>query len=483
MNTPELVPPHNIEAEQAVLGSILIDPHALYVVADSLKPVHFYRSSHQVIYTAMLELMRLGGTVDIVTICDHLDMQGKTEAAGGSDYVTMLVNAVPTSTNIETYQRIVYNLARGRAMIKLGSDLVAAGYSSNIDPALDLAMKRLIALSAGGDASPNRARSYGDILLETRADIEARSRGEITGLRTGFGEIDNWTGGFEAGQFILLAGRPGSGKSACGLAIARRVAGRCQLTGKGSVLVITMEMSASSQARRLIGSRSDPPISTRAMRLGFREDDDVIDTQARQFTRNWQHEMDEAGRTLWFADGTYTTEQIYLHALRAKHERDLSLVVIDQLDLTADDAGRQTETERIGKISKSLKLMARRLEVPVLCLAQLNREVEKRADHRPEIADLRQSGRLEQDADIVMALYRPACYAPPDDNDPEWYAEWAELLALKCRDDQSNMMMPLRFIATAASYTDWPFSDTAGEEAYIEQRERGENTPKKGRSA
>lgn len=474
-------PPHNIDAEQAVLGSMIIDPHALAILADTLKPAHFYRDGHRQIFAAALELQREGTPADLVTICDRLEVQDKLEAAGGADYLTTLVNATPDSGNAEYYAKIVFDAARGRACLDLAGKIATAAYAGNIDSALDLAMRQLVRLATGGGQDNRTDRSYATILEELRDDVEARKRGDILGLRTGFHEIDLWTGGIEPGSLILLAGRPGSGKSALGLAIARRKAAHCQHVGKGSVLVVTMEMSAMSQARRLVASRSDPVLNTRSMRLGFREGDNIIDTQAQHFTRNWTLEHAEAGQTLWFADGVLTMEQLAMRVMRAKAERGLELLVIDQLDLFGDEAGRRSETERIGDISKGLKQLARRTGVPILCLVQLNRKVEERPDHRPEIADLRQSGRLEQDADAVMALYRPAAYFPYNEGtDPPWYPEWAELLGLKCRDGQAQVMMPLRFIPEAASYTDWHTTDTQDEETFIASKEK---PPERGRAA
>lgn len=245
--------------------------------------------------------------------------------------------------------------------------------------------------------------------------------------------------------------------SALGLALARRIAGRFQHLGQGgSVDIVTMEMSAISQARRLLSLRAEGTFTTGDMRRGFRNDYNDVDLIGwARFLKSLDQEAHDAGDSLYIREDVVSTEQLHLHVLRAKQERGLKVLVIDQLNLMSDE--HKDETQRIGRISTALKRLAMRHGIVVICLTQLNREVEKRQDHRPQLADLRQSGELEQNADIVLGLYRPAYYNPPEEHDPPAYAEYAELLGLKARDEEANVSLVLRFIPSAASFTDWTF--------------------------
>lgn len=478
----ELPPPSAPEAEIAFIGSMLIDPKAAVEFSWVLSR-WFTHPTYRLAWEAMRTLLGKGIIPDMVTTMDQMGVDG-TDDGETMERLIQSVNAAPNSAHAGDYAGTIMAKAKARKCLDIGRMLVTQAYGQDVDDALDVAMRQLAAIQMSGDTDKRRSRSYGEVLEALDADTQARSRGEWMGLHTGYRELDFWTGGIEPGAFVILAGRPGSGKSALGVCIARRIAGHLQHTGGGSVEIVTMEMSAMAQARRLVAHRSDGTLTTRAMRQGFRESGDIIDIQARQFTRVWMQEHEDAGKTLWFSETVFTTEQLYLRAMEAKLQRNLQVLVIDQLDLLGDES-RVGETERISQISRALKQLAMKLNIVVLCLAQLNREVEKRADHRPELADLRSSGRLEQDADIVMGLYRPSVYFAPEDRDPAWYGEWAELLGLKMREDQANVMMPLRFIPQAAAYTDWDEESWPSEmcEEYIAARENGDTPMRKGKSA
>lgn len=455
MATNEREIPQNIEAEIAILGSVLIDPLAIIAIAEMMAPEDFYRDAHRIIYTAMLALVQSSQPADLVTVSDVIDQEGKLEAIGGADYLTQLATAVLTSGHLLHYVQIVKRCSQARKLIALAGDLAGMAYGGRVDEAVAMTVQRLARIEA--TAPVGRTRSYRQWLEATRADVERRRDGNVPMILTGFAKIDRWLGGFEPGQLILIAGRPGSGKSALGLAQARRMAGRFQHIGQGAIDIVTMEMSAIAQARRLLSLRADGTFTTGVMRQGFRQGDQFDVMGWHRFLKAYEQEAHEAGDALHIREDVVTTEQLNLHVLRAKQERDLRVLVVDQLNLLADE--HRDETQRIGRISAALKRIAMRYEIVVICLTQLNREVEKRADHRPQLADLRQSGELEQNADIVMGLYRPAYYYPPEEHDPAEYAEYAELIGLKARDEEANIMLPLRFIPSSAAFDDWSYGD------------------------
>ncbi len=451
--TTTATPPHNLEAETAIIGCILLDPTVFAEVAH-LKPAHFYHHRARRAWQAMLSLREEGTVPDLVTVGDWIDNhETTTEPYDDMDWLSTTVTYVVTTTHATEYAQVVLRHAQARALIQVAGQIAGLAYHGNIDEAMALGTQQIARIDA---ATPMKSiRSYREILASTEADVLARQQGTISGLKTGFAHIDQWLTGFEPGDLVLLAGRPGSGKSAMGLSMARRIAGRMRYLGqRAAVDIVTMEMSAISQARRLIASRAGGSFSTGAMRRGFRTTYDAVDVSAYdQFLTALHQEMEDAGDHLFIRDDVVTTDQLNTHVMQAKQQRGLQLLVVDQLNLMADE--HRDETQRIGRMSAALKRIAQRHQIVILCLTQLNREVEKRSDHRPILADLRQSGELEQNADIVMGVYRPAYYQPPEPDDPPYYAEYAELLGLKYRDGETNVSIPVRFIPVSATFTDW----------------------------
>jgi replicative DNA helicase len=458
--------PHNTEAELAVLDSIAIDPAALPMVVDLLEPRDFYATGHAAIYAAMLALHNREEVVDTVTLMDELERTGDWQDV--SPVVYRLGLNVPNSGSVLHYARIVRRCARNRALIAAAGKIAKLAYhDADDDATCDLAMREILAVMQRGSTSgQTRTKSFAEVVDEMAADVLARlDADEPIGLPTGFAELDKRVVSLEPGDLVYLAGRPGSGKSALGLKIALMAALHCYTRGAGTVDVVTLEMSAKQQARRLVADYAE--INTRYIRAGFRPagqvggDPDMDAWAAFDEMHTWLKER--AGDRLYLTEGVVSMSYLRSLIQRAVTERQCRLVVIDQLDLFADGQDRD-EYERITKMSRQLKQIARSCGVVIICLVQLNRNCEARRNKRPMLSDLRQSGQLEQDADMVWGLYRPVYYDPERGNEesPDFdaqFAQLAELLLLKGRDSGSGAMVPLRFEAEYTRFKDWPFSE------------------------
>ena len=479
-DTSEKLLPQNVEAEAATLGSLLIDPDAMALVAGYLRPSDFYRDSHRVIYAAARDLYESGAPADLVTLVDELGRRGQVDAAGGVSYVSSLANQVPTAANIERYAGVVTRTATLRRLIHAAGQIAGIAYN---EPDAEVAIEQargLIQRVAAASATQEDAHSYGELLDEMFEDVLGRMEHPERGIKTGIAALDTQVGSLETGDLVYLCGRPGSGKSALGLELATRIARRftaqANLNGDGigdtpyavaadnpvqpsTVDVVTLEMKALQQVRRIVAALSG--VNTRAMRAGFRRPDGVVDV-------GLYHQMKAAAvadraslaRSLYIADQPMTLARARAHVLSAATHRRLKVVVIDQLDLFSDDAGdsrqRRGEYERITTFSRTLKQLAREAGVVIICLTQLNREVEKRENKRPQLADLRSSGQLEQDADMVWGLYRPAYYDVARRQTDSRFAEFAELTLLKQRDSETNIVIPLRYEPPFTRFGPWP---------------------------
>lgn len=444
--------PQNVEAEAGVLGSILIDQEALTLVASVLTPEDFYREAHRLIYTAACDLYEAGEPADLITLTDELARQGKLDEIGGASYVSSLANQIPTSRNAVHYARIVARCATLRRLINAAGQIAAVAYNEpdGVD-ALENAKQLILDVERG---VAGEGRAFAQVLDDLAEDVLTRlDADEFIGTRTGFAQLDSHMIGIEPGELVYLCGRPGSGKSALGLRIALNAALDCARTRTGSVDVITLEMSARAQARRLVSDEAH--INTRHVRSGFRmfaHSRDVDMDAYQRFEEARQKLRGDVGHTLYVRDGVVSIAQLRAHVTRAVMERGCKLVVIDQLDLMADR--EKDEFTRITRMSRALKQIAISCHVAILCLCQLNREVEKRTNKRPMLSDLRQSGQLEQDADIVLGIYRPAYYDTA--NQDEQFQQFVELLVLKARDGESGAMVPLQFVREFTRFRDWP---------------------------
>jgi replicative DNA helicase len=402
--------PQNIEAEEGVLGSIIIDPEAVVQVADFLRPEDFYRDAHRAIFQAVLDLYAERGPADLITLCDELQRRGRLEEVGGSAYVSSLVNAVPTSANVEYYARIVERESIKRRLIHAAGQMAALAYNEgDANVALDKSEQLIFAISQRYNRS-----DFDDLhtLLEDyyeKLDKLHEQRGLLVGLPTGFHDLDKMTGGLQKSDLIILAARPAVGKSALALSLAYNTAKPSRDGRRGNkVAFFALEMSKEQLVQRLLSIESG--VDQQRLRTGVIYDEE------------WEHISRAIGvlsQTEIYIDDTagISTMEMRSKARRLAAERGIDLVIVDYLQLMQGHVGGRNENrvQEISEISRSLKALARELDVPVLALSQLSRAVEGRQSKVPQLSDLRESGSIEQDSDIVLFIYRDEVYNPESD--------------------------------------------------------------------
>jgi len=404
------IPPQDLDAEQSVLGAMLLDREAVFRVMKILRPEDFYLESHRVIYQAMLELGDLGQPADLVTVTSLLRRNGSLEKAGGVSYVASLANLVPVAANAEHYAQIVGEKALLRSLIQLATRIANLGYegSEGADQLLDQAERMILDLHSrrgGADFVPIKEIVYGVL---DRIQQAYMRREETSGIPTGFIEVDRLTGGLQPGDLIILAGRPSMGKTALGLTVAHHVAVKKRLP----VAVFSLEMSKEQLVQRLICQEA--MVDLHRVRTGQLEEED--------FARVTRAAGELAQCPLYIDDFSgITARQIRARCRELQFEKGLSLVVIDYLQLMQGHGRAENRQQEIAGISRSLKGLAKELNVPVVALSQLSRQAEQRKDARPQMADLRESGSLEQDADVVMFIYREEYYK--EDSEKKGIAE------------------------------------------------------------
>lgn len=400
------LPPQNIEAEQAVLGAIFLEPSSLTLASEILLPEDFYRAAHQKIFGVMLNLSDQGKAVDVVTVTEELASAKLLEDIGGVSYLTELASSVPTAANIEYYAKIVEEKSLLRRLIRTATSIAQDGYQreDEIDVLLDDAEKRIMEVS--GRKNAGNFHNIRDVLVRTYDHIEMlHSRvGDITGLATGFVELDKMTAGFQRNDLIIVGARPSVGKTAFALNIAQNVATK---TGE-NVAIFSLEMGAEQLVMRMLCAEGN--IDSQRLRTGSLTDEDWGKlTMA----------MGSLSNAGIFIDDTpgVRVQDIRSKCRRLKQEGGLGMVIIDYLQLILG-SGRSGENrqQEVSEISRSLKQLARELEIPVIALSQLSRGVEQRQDKRPMMSDIRESGSIEQDADIVAFLYRDDYYDKESEN-------------------------------------------------------------------
>ena len=406
MALPERVPPQNIEAEQAVLGAMLIKKEAIVEVQEILRPDDFYREAHRIVYEAMAELQNNDEAVDLVTLTEQLRKAEKLDKIGGISFVTQLANAVPTAANVTYYAKIVKEKAELRNLINAATEIAGAAYEDveNVETIMDEAEKKILAVASsqnGGAFEPMKS-----IVLRTfeRINVLYESKGGLTGISSGFKDLDTLTAGLQKSDLILVAARPSMGKTAFTLNIASYVG----LHGQ-RVAFFSLEMSKEQLMQRMLCSEGG--IDASRLRTG-----QLDETEWNRLVET----ADKLSRAPVFIDDTagITVMELRSKARRLKAEHGLDLIIIDYLQLMQGRPSKNGDNrqQEISEISRSLKALARELDVPVIALSQLSRSVESRQVKKPMLSDLRESGSLEQDADIVMFLYREDYYDKDTEN-------------------------------------------------------------------
>ena len=444
--------PQNVEAEAGVLGSILIDPDALRRAMDLLAPEDFYRESHRTIFAAMTDLYGDDSPVDLITLCDELARRGNLEEVGGTSYVSALAEHIPTSRNVARYAQIVERTALLRRLIHAAGAIAGVAYNEpDAEEACNAALE--LVLEATRRRGPQEAQSFTAVLDDLLRDIHERmDHPEPAGVRTGIEQIDRHIFGLAPGELDYILARPGGGKTALGTTIAVNAALDCAARGQGSVDLFTMEMRSVQVARRVVGAAAG--LDTRIIRAGFRDGADVDDAAYRAAEHAIQHLQEVQGERLFWHQRPMTLAQFRARVQRAIAERDCRLVVVDQLNKFTDQH-KEGDTARMAMLSRGLAEIAKTLGVPIICMAQLNRGVEQRVNKRPVASDAKQSGQIEEDADMVWGLYCPSAY-DADNPDPRFH-ELLEVLMLKVRDGMADgHMIPLRFEKRTQRITDWP---------------------------
>ncbi|MBA4537638.1 replicative DNA helicase [Bacillus aquiflavi] len=400
------LPPQNIEAEQAVLGAVFLEPSSLVLASEVLIPEDFYRNSHQKIFHAMLKLSDEGKAVDLITVTEELAAAQLLEDIGGVSYLSELAGSVPTAANIEYYAQIVEEKALLRRLIRTATEIVQDGYAreDEVDELLSEAEKRIMEVAQRKNAGS--FHSIKDVLVRTYDNIELlhNRKGEVTGIATGFTELDRMTAGFQRNDLIIVAARPSVGKTAFALNIAQNVATKTD----ENVAIFSLEMGAEQLVMRMLCAEGN--INAQNLRTGSLTDEDW---------RKLTMAMGSLSNAGIFIDDTpgIRISEIRSKCRRLKQEHGLGMILIDYLQLI-QGSGRMKENrqQEVSEISRSLKALARELEIPVIALSQLSRGVEQRQDKRPMMSDIRESGSIEQDADIVAFLYRDDYYDKESEN-------------------------------------------------------------------
>ena len=403
------LPPHSIEAEQSVIGGLLLENEALDKVADILSAEDFYQFDHKTIFQHIAKLIERNRPADIVTVAESLESTAELTQIGGIAYLGSLAQNTPTAANIRRYAEIVRERAIMRKLVIVGSGIAESAYSPNGRDAqqlLDEAEAKIFQIAEGGKRSSEGFQDIKVLLPQVAERIDMLfsrdNPSDVTGIPTGFSDLDSMTSGFQGGDLVIVAGRPSMGKTAFSINIAENVA----LDTGLPVAIFSMEMASTQLAMRMIGSVGR--LDQHRMRTGRLEDED------------WEKLTTALGKLneapIFIDEGAALSSFDVRARSRRLHRQcgKLGLIVVDYLQLMAAPAGRQGENRatEISEISRSLKALAKELDVPVVALSQLNRSVEQRPDKRPVMSDLRESGAIEQDADLILFIYRDEVYNP-----------------------------------------------------------------------
>ncbi len=442
------LPPQNLDAEQSIIGAILIDNDALPKALEILDPEDFYKLSHRKIFNTMLELFDRNEPIDLITLTDYLKKGDELEAIGGISYLSQLVNAVPTAANIKYHSHIVREKALLRGLLRSANDIAGKVYEANLDAEdlVDFAEKSIF------DISDKRVKAsfatLRDVIKDSFEMIEHLydKKETVTGVPSGFKDLDNLTTGFQKGDLIVIGGRPSMGKTAFTLNVAQHVG----LELREPVAIFSLEMSKEQLALRMLCSEA--MVNSNNIRKGFikKEDWHKLTSAASNLT----------GAPIFIDDSSaITVLELRAKARRLKMEHGLSLVIVDYLQLMRGRGSFERREQEISDISRSLKGLAKELRVPVLAVSQLNRSVEQRRPPKPMLADLRESGAIEQDADVILFLYRDEVY----NKDNPANKGKAEVDIAKQRNGPAGVAVPLSYISHCTRFmnmTEREFEDT-----------------------
>ncbi len=434
------LPPQSLEAEESILSAILVDNNTLLEILEILSPEDFYRSAHQKIFSAISELFSRNEPVDLVTLTNILREHDRLEEVGGAAYLANLVDTVPFAVNAQYYAKIVYDKACLRRLIEKTNSIAKRCFEDrgDVDNVIDFAESSIF------EISENKIRpAFYPIgkIIESNIDVLEERQGNralVTGVATGFTKLDELTAGLQKSDLVILAGRPGMGKTALALNIAKNAAVDANIP----VAIFSLEMSKEQLSFRMLSSEAR--IDSSRLRRGFISQDD------------WIKITDSAGvlsQAPIFIDDSpnITALEIRAKSRRLKMEKDIGLIIIDYLQLMKSRASAERRDLEISEISRSLKALAKELDLPVVALSQLNRKLEERSDKRPQLADLRESGALEQDADVVAFLYRDELYNK-DENNPN--KGKAELIVSKQRNGPTGFCI-LTFLDTYTRFENY----------------------------
>lgn len=393
------IPPHSVESEQSILGSIILDKDAIVTVAETINPGDFYKEAHKIIYESMLRLNSNNEPIDLITLIEELRKEGHLDNVGGISYLTSLSTIVPTTSNVKYYANIVKEKSVMRQLIKASNEIINLGYggSTDVQEILDKAEKNIFDISQ--EKSGDEIKPINLVLQDAYDMIESlyTNKSEVTGITTGFADLNKKINGLQRTDLILVAARPAMGKTAFSLNLVQNAA----LKGDASVAVFSLEMSKEQLVQRMLSAQSNVELSKiKTGTLGESDWPRIIDAMAVLSESNI------------FIDDTpgIKISEIRSKCRRLKIEKGLDLILIDYLQLMEGEGKNENRQQEIAKISRSLKILAKELNCPVVALSQLSRSPELRKDHRPILSDLRESGSIEQDADIVMFLYRDEYY-------------------------------------------------------------------------
>ncbi len=445
------VPPNSIEAEQALIGGLMVNAEAWDKIADIVVSEDFYRKDHRVIFAAIANLIEAGSPCDVVTVSEHLDNRGELDQAGGLEYLATLANETTGAANARAYAKILRERSTLRALITAGNEIAGSAFSTDGRSAsqiLDDAERLVFEIAEKGSRGRKGFRSLKQILPEAvdRIDMLHQSDGSITGISSGFNEFDKMTAGLQPGDLVIVAGRPSMGKTTFAVNIAENAA----IGSKIPTAIYSMEMPSQQLAFRMISSLGR--VDQTHLRTGNFPDEDWsrINTAVQL--------MSEAPIFIDDTPGMSPTE-IRARARRLQREHGLGLIVVDYLQLMQVEGTKENRATEISEISRGLKALAKELSVPVVALSQLNRSVEQRTDKRPVMSDLRESGAIEQDADLIIFIYREEVY-----NQDTPRKGIADVSIAKQRNGPIGDF-PLTFVGRYTKFENW-VPDSYADEAY-----------------